>query len=91
MLTFDDKSYYTTAAALCGTKAIILNPNKDLTPNEYRSLNPIQMCGVAYGMNDIKWANETIGLVRDNLLELKRKDKQTIDNFVKFWEQKILN
>jgi len=91
VLTFDDKSYYTTAAALCGTKAIILNPDKDLTPNEYRSLNPIQMCGVAYGMNDIKWANETIGLVRDNLLELERKDKQTIDNFVKFWEQKILN
>jgi hypothetical protein len=89
VLTFDDKSYYTTAAALCGTKAIILNPDKDLTPNEYRSLNPIQMCGVAYGMNDIKWANETIGLVRNNLLELERKDKQTINNFIEFWKSKL--
>jgi hypothetical protein len=39
ILTFDDKSYYTTAAALCGTKAIILNPHENLTPNEYRQLN----------------------------------------------------
>jgi hypothetical protein len=90
VLTFDDKSYYTTAAALCGTKAIILNPNKNLTPNEYRQLNPIQMCGVAYGMNDIKWANETIGLVRNNLLELEKKDKQTINNFIEFWKNKLV-
>lgn len=89
VLTFDDKSYYTTAAALCGTKAIILNTDPNLTPNEYRHLNPIQMCGVAYGMNDIKWANETIGLVRDNLLELEKKDKQTVNNFIEFWKNKL--
>ena len=89
VLTFDDKSYYTTAAALCGTKAIILNPDPNLTPNEYRFLNPIQMCGVAYGFNDIKWADETIGLVRQNLLELELKDKQTINNFIEFWKNKL--
>jgi hypothetical protein len=48
------------------------------------------MCGVAYGMNDIKWANETIGLVRNNLLELERKDKQTINNFIEFWKSKLV-
>jgi hypothetical protein len=90
VLTFDDKSYYTTAAALCGTKAIILNPNKDLTPNEYRLLNPIQMCGVAYGMNDIKWAKQTIGLVKENLLQLEQKDKQTIYDFIQYWKNKLL-
>lgn len=90
VMTFDDKSYYTTAAALCGTKSIILNPNKDLTPNEYRSLNPIQMCGVAYGFDDIKWANDTIGLVRQNLLQLEQKDKRTILNFIKYWKNKLL-
>jgi hypothetical protein len=47
------------------------------------------MCGVAYGMNDIKWANETIGLVRNNLLELEKKDKQTINNFIEFWKSKL--
>jgi len=90
VLTFDDKSYYTTAATLCGTKSIILNPNKDITPIEYRLQNPIQMCGVAYGMNDIKWAEQTIGLVKDNLLELEKRDGRTIDEFIKYWENKIL-
>lgn len=90
VLTFDDKSYYTTAAALCGAKVIILNPNEDITPIEYRIQNPIQMCGVAYGFNDIKWAEKTIDLVKDNLLELKKRDKKTIDKFIKYWENKLL-
>jgi hypothetical protein len=89
VLTFDDKSYYTTAAALCGAKSIILNPNKDITPIEYRIKNPIQMCGVAYGFDDIKWADETIHLVRYNLQQLEMKDKKTIDDFIKYWENKI--
>jgi hypothetical protein len=89
VLTFDDKSYYTTAAALCGAKSIILNPNNDITPAEYRLQNPIQMCGVAYGMNDIKWADQTIGLVRDNILELEKKDKQTISDFIEYWNKTL--
>jgi hypothetical protein len=75
VLTFDDKSYYTTAAALCGAKSVILNPNKNVTPAEYRLKNPIQMFGTAYGFNDIKWANDTIELVKENLLQLEQKDK----------------
>ena len=90
VLTFDDKSYYTTAAALCGAKGIILNTNKDITPAEYRIKNPIQMCGVAYGMNDIKWAEKTIDLVKDNLLQLEERDNNTIDEFVKYWKNKTL-
>ena len=89
LLTFDDKSYYTSIAALCGTKSIILNPNKDILPSEYRENNPIQMCGVAYGMNDLRWAENTIDLVRDNLSELEKRDKQTIYNFVEFWKNKL--
>ena len=90
LLTFDDKSYYTSAAGLCGTKSIILNPNKEMTPIEYRMKNPIQMCGVAYGFDDIKWANDTIGLVRENLLQLEQRDKQTILNFIEYWKNKLL-
>jgi len=90
ILTFDDKSYYTAAAALCGAKSIILNTDENITPIEYRMNNPVQMCGVAYGMNDIKWAEQTIGLVKDNLLELEKRDGRTIDEFIKYWENKIL-
>lgn len=106
-LTYDQKSFYTLAAGLCGTKSIILNPgqryefagnaltatdehNKSLTPTEYRLKNPIQMFGTAYGWDDIQWANNTIGMVRDHLLELEKIDKKTIDEFVKYWENKTL-
>jgi hypothetical protein len=89
ILTFDDKTYYTVAAALCGAKSIILNTNDNMSPFEYRSQNPAQMCGVAYGMNDIKWANDTINLVKYNLQQLEIKDKKTVDDFVKYWEKKI--
>jgi len=89
LLTFDDKSYYTSLAALCGTKSIILNPDKTITPTEYRLENPIQMCGVAYGFDDIKWADTTIGLVRENLLDLEKKNKQTISNFIEYWKNKL--
>jgi len=90
LLTFDDKSYYTSAAGLCGTKSVILNPNKDITPIDYRMKNPIQMCGVAYGFDDIKWANDTIGLVRENLLQLEQRDKKTILNLIEYWKNKLL-
>jgi hypothetical protein len=89
VLTFDDKSYLTTAAALCGAKAIILNPNSDTSPHEFRCKNPIQANGVAYGFNDIKHADLTLDLVKSHLLELEQKDKKTINNFIKFWEQKV--
>jgi len=106
-LTYDQKSFYTLAAGLCGCKSIILNPGPSyefagnawsdsseyqhiMTPTEYRLNNPIQMFGVAYGWDDIQWANQTVGMVRDHLLELEQIDKRTIDNFVNYWEKKLL-
>lgn len=90
LLTFDDKSYYTTLAALCGCKVIILNPDEHKTPLQYRMENPIQMCGVAYGFDDIEWANKTIDLVRNNLIQLEINDNKTIDSFVNYWMEKLI-
>ena len=52
--------------------------------------NPIQLFGVAYGLDDIGWANKTIDLVRDNIIELEKRDSITVDNFVNYWENKLL-
>ena len=104
-LTFDQRSFLTVAAILCGCKAIILNPGppheqsenafslsndygKILTPTEYRLQNPIQMFGVAYGLDDISWANKTIDLARDHIQELEKIDEKSVDDFIKFWEKK---
>jgi hypothetical protein len=88
MLTFDDKTYLTTISALCGTKAIILNDK--IRPYKYRELNPTQMYGIAYGLNDITWANNTIDMVENHLIELEKNDKETVKEFVKYWENKLL-
>lgn len=105
-LTYDQKSFYTLAAGLCGCKSIILNPGRSyefspnahseskdydniLTPTEYRLKNPIQMFGVAYGWDDLSWANKTIDFVPNHLRELEKIDNKTVDNFIKYWENKI--
>ena len=91
LLTFDSKSYITTAATLCGCKAIILNPDPEKTPLEYRLENPIQMCGVSYGWDDLEWSNKTLSLSRSNIETLEKIDSKTIDSFVLNWEKKIYN
>lgn len=107
-LTYDQKSFYTLAAGLCGTQSIILNPGpsyefadnaysfseeykKILTPTEYRLNNKIQMFGVAYGWDDISWAEKTIDFVPNYLKELEVVDNKTVNNFVNFWENKLFN
>lgn len=104
-LTYDQKSFFTLAAVLCGCKAIILKSDKlheirenaltssedyhkQLTPTEFRLQNPIQMFGVAYGIEDINWANKTIGLATNHLKELEIIDEKTVDDFIKFWKIK---
>lgn len=60
-----------------------------LTPTEYRILNPIQMFGVAYGLDDIYWANETINFAKQHLIEMEKIDKKTIQYFVDFCNSMI--
>lgn len=90
LLMFDKKSYYSTAAALCGTKVILLDIDKNITPYEYRIENPIQMCGVAYGFDDISWADNTIQYTKNHLKQLEICDSRTVENFINYWEQKLL-
>lgn len=88
-LTYDQKSFFPVGAGLCGTKTVILNPNPNISPTEYRQQNPIQMFGVAYGWGDLSWAEKTIDLVPDYIHELDKIDNKTVDNFIKFWYSKL--
>ena len=102
-LTYDQKSFFTAAAVLCGCKVIILNCGKteeifenanslhgnDLIPLEYKLKTPYNFFGVAYGLNDIDWANKTIDFAPDHLKELEKIDDKSVDNFIKYWEKKI--
>jgi hypothetical protein len=89
ILTFDDKTYYTSIANLCGAKSIILNEDQNLSPTEYRLQNPTNMFGVSYGLNDIEWSRKTLHLVRDHLSELQKIDYKTVVNFNNYWYDKL--
>jgi hypothetical protein len=88
-LTYDHKTFMAVAAVLCGTKVIVLNEDKKTTPLEYRLDNPIFMYGVAYGMSDIQWANDTIHMARQNLESMEEIDKKSINEFDAFWRKKL--
>ena len=47
------------------------------------------MFGVAYGWDDINWAQKTIDFVPEYLKELEVLDNKTVDNFIKFWKKRI--
>ncbi len=89
-LTFDKKTYLSTAAALCGCKVIILKEDNDKTlPVEYRLHQPENMFGVAYGIDDIGWAEKTINLVPEYIKQLDETNKVSVANFITFWENKL--
>ena len=95
-ITYDQLSFWPQAAALCGCKVIVMNsPNNpqsyyspQTTPEQYREENPLKKYGVAFGFEDLQWAIDTQHLVRPHLEEMNRQNEETIDNFVKFWENK---
>jgi len=62
-----------------------------MTPTEYRLNNPIQMFGVAYGWDDLSWANKTLEFVTNHLKELEKIDDKTVDGFIQYWEKKIFH
>lgn len=88
-LTFDQKTYLSVAAALCGCKSIILKNNNEYSSVEYRLKNPEFMFGIAYGLDDLEWSSKTLPLVREHIKELDKIDKKSVKNFITFWENKL--
>ena len=89
LLMFDHKTFNAMAALLCGTKVINLLPNPPISPEQYREENLSKKFGLAQGLLDITHANNTIDLARPHI-ELKAKEEiDTINNFIKFWQEKI--
>jgi hypothetical protein len=80
-VTFDSKTFHTLAAAMCGCKSIILQ--NELNPEVYRELNPLQKYGVAYGIDDLAHAEQTLNKVSEQVEFLIGEDNKTIDNFIK--------
>jgi hypothetical protein len=74
--SYDYETYLSQLAALCGCESIIV-PYKDIKKNELINKQPALKYGVAYGLEDLDYANSTKHLLRDYLQGLE--DQQYID------------
>lgn len=90
-VTYDDATYYSILAALCGCRSVILNPDPTITPEEYREKFPVRKYGVAYGWQDIKHADLTRDLVREHILKFEEDSINLTKEFINFWIYKINN
>jgi hypothetical protein len=89
LLMFDHKTFNSVAAILCGTKVINLFPNPPIPPEQYRDENPLKKFGLAQGLSDITYANETIHLARPHIESIAKTEDKTVEDFIEYWKKEI--
>lgn len=90
-ITYDDATYYSIIAALCGCKSVILNPDPLISPEDYREKYPMRKYGVAYGWEDLKHADLTRDLLRKHIQKYESISIQEVESFVEFWRKRLWN
>ena len=90
-ITYDDATYYSILAALCGCRSIIINTDPLITPDEYREMYTIAKYGISYGWNDIKHADLTRDLLRDFIKSIEKESIRNVTSFINFWVNKVDN
>lgn len=90
-LTFDDASYFSIAAAMCGCKVVIIpsETHNYVSPSHFRKQNFNQSVGIAYGFEDLDWCVMTKGYFNQHINNLIEIDDSTVDNFINFWKNRL--
>jgi hypothetical protein len=70
--SYDTETYLSILASLCGCESIVV-PYKNITKENVLELQPSFKYGVAYGIEDLEYANSTRHLLKDHLLNLENK------------------
>jgi len=78
-ISFDNHSYHSIMAALCGCQSVVI-PSEDLSSEEFYN---VQKYGVAYGFENIDFAKLTQGKMIENL---KAMDQNTFIQCAQFVE-----
>jgi hypothetical protein len=87
---YDSYCFLATLAVLCGCVTIVTPPEKE-TIQEYMSNNPSTKYGIALGLENLKYAENTISLVPEHHEKVKKAEFQTILNFIKLCENKFIS
>ena len=79
--SYDDATMYTQFAAICGCDSIVIPDDDKVLKEDWISMNPLARYGAAYGLDDVKHAQETKHLVAGYLKSLEDDGIQSVRNF----------
>ena len=88
-ITYDDATFYSVLAAMCGCKSVVLNPDPRVTPQEFREMNEVLSWGIAYGWNDIYHADMTRDMVREKMVCVEKQSFQQVKEMIRFFHKKL--
>lgn len=85
---YDSYCYLACLANLCGCITIV-TPSDFETFEEYIGNNPQSKYGIAFGLENLKHAEDTISLVSDNYKKVKEAEFETVKNFITLCENRF--
>ena len=78
---YDTATWLSIMAALCGCKSIVV-PNTGVTPEQWHNGYPYFKYGIAYGLDDLGYAEETLHLLKPKLLEIEAETLEETKAFI---------
>jgi hypothetical protein len=86
-ITYDDATYYSVMASLCGCISIILYNNEK--KYNLKDKIPTHKYGISYGLEEIDESILTRNLLRPHLEKIEQDSLKSVDNFISFWNKKL--
>lgn len=87
LISYDDMTWISVQAALCGCESIIIPGEGDRSIDNLKKVNRIK--GVAYGFDDQEWVKSTIHELRPHFESLNADNLVTIREFYAYCERAI--
>jgi len=86
-ISYDDMTFMSVQAALCGCRSIIIPGEGDRSLENLKKVNRIK--GVAYGFDDEEWVQSTKHELRPHFEALNNENLATIKEFYRYCEKTI--
>lgn len=83
--SYDTKTSYSRYAVMCGCKSVVI-PDEGLSAEEWQPEEPMRY-GIAYGIDDMEYAEKTSHLVLDNMRQMEVDNDVMVNFFVKKCEE----
>ena len=86
-ISYDDMTFISVQAALCGCNSIIIPGGGDRSIENLKKVNRIK--GVAYGFEDQDWVRSTADLLRPQFEKINTENLATIKVFYEYCEKRM--